>query len=254
MLLCVEYVVLNVAHVEHPAQFFRNIDGGSTHQHRAACLAEQRNLVNNGVEFLARSFEYQVFLIVADDVSVGRNHHHIQFVDVPQFAGFGFGGTGHTCQLVIHAEVILQSNGGIRLGDFSHLHVFFGFQCLVQAVGITATFHHTACLLVHNLHLPFDDHIFFVSLEKGISLEQLIHGVEALRLHGKILCQLVLGLVLLGLVQILVGIYFYDSGSHVGHYKKGGIFLPFGQKFGAALGEFYPAIFLVYGKQQRFVH
>ena len=28
--------------------------------------------------------------------AVGRDHYHIQFVDVPEFAGFRFGCTGHT--------------------------------------------------------------------------------------------------------------------------------------------------------------
>ena len=65
----------------------------------------------------------------------GRDHGHVQFVDFPQFSGLGFGGAGHSGQLVVHAEEVLQGDGGYRLGFVLQLDALLGLECLVQAVG-----------------------------------------------------------------------------------------------------------------------
>ena len=56
-----------------------------------------------------------------------------QLVDLVELFGLGQGGTGHAGQLVVHAEVVLQRDGGV--GDVLRLDLdtFLGFHGLVQA-------------------------------------------------------------------------------------------------------------------------
>ena len=177
VLLGVEYVVVNVAHAEQTAQFFGNIHRSCTHQYGATRVAEAHNFVNHCIVFLLGRFEHQIIHVLTGHGAVGWDNGYLQFVDVPQFFGFGFSSTGHTRQLVVHAEEVLEGNRGIGLGDFSHLDVFLGFQGLVQTVRIPAAFHHPASLFIYNLDLTFHDDIIFVNFEDGVSLEQLTDGV-----------------------------------------------------------------------------
>src|SRR5882672_487264 len=80
--------------------------------------------------FLRAIDDVRVFL--AQQVAVGRDHHHFQFVDLVELGGFGLRGAGHARQLLVHAEVVLESNGGQRLRLTLHFHFFLGFNGLVQ--------------------------------------------------------------------------------------------------------------------------
>ena len=71
---------------------------------------------------------------------------------------------------MIHTEVVLQRDGGKRLGGGFYFDMLLGFDGLVQSVGVTAAFHDTAGLLVDDFHLVVDDHIFVVALEEGVGL------------------------------------------------------------------------------------
>ncbi len=54
-------------------------------------------------------------IFLADHRLVGRDHRHVQLVDLLEFGGFGFRRAGHAGQLLVHAEVVLEGDGGQRL-------------------------------------------------------------------------------------------------------------------------------------------
>ena len=109
---------------------------------------------------------------------VGRYLHHVEFVDIPEFARLGDSGTCHTSELVVHTEVVLQGDGGVCLCGCFHVDVFLSLHCLMQAIRPAAAFHDTACLLIDDLHLVVDDHVVDVFLEQSVSLQQLLYGVH----------------------------------------------------------------------------
>ena len=80
-------------------------------------------------------------------------HGDVEVVDLLEFGGFRFGRTGHAGQLLVHAEVVLEGDGGEGLILALDLDVFLGFDGLVQAVGPAAAGHQAAGELV-------DDHDF----------------------------------------------------------------------------------------------
>ena len=83
---------------------------------------------------------------------------------------------------MIHTEIILQGNGSERLSRRFYLHPLFRLDGLMQPVRITTAFHDTACLLVDDLHLPVDDYVFVVFLEKRVGFQQLVDCVHAFAL------------------------------------------------------------------------
>ncbi len=67
-----------------------------------------------------------------------------QLVDLLELGGFGFGRTGHAGQLLVHAEVVLEGDGGERLVLALDLDAFLGLDRLVQAVAPAPARHQAA--------------------------------------------------------------------------------------------------------------
>ena len=58
---------------------------------------------------------YGVIQILSGDRLISRYHHYVHVVDLAEFLFFRLGRTCHTCQLIVHTEIILQSDGSQRL-------------------------------------------------------------------------------------------------------------------------------------------
>jgi hypothetical protein len=95
-------------------------------------------------------------------------------------AGFGVGRTGHAGQLVVHAEVVLEGDGGQGLVFVFDADVFLGLQGLVQAVAVAPARHEAAGELVHDDDLALFDDVVHVALEHGVGLEGLVDMVQQL--------------------------------------------------------------------------
>jgi len=189
--LSVQHLTGDMTHVEHLLQQFGYLNGGCTHQNGATSLTHLHNLVDDRIILLASRLVDAVVHIVTDHGLVGRNLNNIQLIDVPELASLRRSGTRHTSQLVVHAEVVLQRDGGKGLSSSLDLHVLLSLDSLVQAIAPATTFHDTTCLLVDNLYLTVDDHIFVVLVEHAVGLQQLLQGVDTLRLHCIVLQHLV---------------------------------------------------------------
>ena len=190
--LGVQYLMRNIAHVEHLAQELRNLYACGTNQYRAACVAHSFNLFDYGFIFFACCLVNTVVEVVASDRAVGRNLYDIEFVDVPEFASLCACGTGHTRQLVVHTEIVLKGDGSEGLSGSLDMHMLLSLDSLMQAVAPTTTIHDTASLLVDNLYLAIHNDIFVVFVEHGVSLEQLLESVHTLTLHAIVSQELIL--------------------------------------------------------------
>ena len=238
----IQYVVLDFAHGQHLAQHFGDFNGSGTYQDRTSGFYHLLDFFDNGFVFFAFGFVNAVVHVVTGNGAVGRDNDYIQFVDVPKLACFRFGSTGHTGQLVIHTEVVLQGNRRESLCGGFHLHAFFGFDGLVQTVGVTAAFHDTSGLLVHNLHLTVDYHILVVFLEHGVSLQQLVDGMYTLALDGEVSHKGVfLGKAFL-VRQALFIFQLGELGGDVGKHEECGV-------FGVATNQVYTLVGQVYAVQ-----
>ena len=150
MLLCIQYVMLHTALLQHGADFFGVFDGNGTNQNRLALFVCLRNTVCDSLELGSFRTKDFIFTVNSGNRTVGRNFHYVHVVDITEFIFFGLGCTGHTCQLVIHSEVILQGNGSQGLGFGTYEYAFLGFDGLVEAVAVTASVHETSGKFVNN--------------------------------------------------------------------------------------------------------
>ncbi len=243
MQLGVEHIVFDTAHLEHFAQEFRYFNRGCTYQYRTAFFYQAFDFFDYGAVLFFLGFVHAVVHVDTCNRTVGGDGNHIKFVDVPELAGLCFGCTGHTGQLVIHAEVVLQRDGGKGLCSGLDFHSFLGLDGLVQAVGVASAFHDTACLFVDNLDFVVVDNVFYVFLKQCVCLKQLGHGVYALGLYGIVLHQFVFaGLAFSGIGQV------FELGKlrcYVGKHKEGWVFDFAGEFVDAFVGEFYAAVLFV---------
>ena len=176
----IQHIMRNTAHSEHTAQKLTHLHRGRTHQYRTAFANQFLDLSYHGIVFLALGAVNAVVHIDAGNRTIRRNHHHIEFVDIPELTRFRLGRTGHTREFVVHTEIILQGDGSKRLGSGLHFHVFLCLHSLMQTIRPAATLHDTARLLIYDLHLVVHHHIIHILLKKRISFQELINGMNAL--------------------------------------------------------------------------
>ena len=88
---------------------------------------------------------------------------------------------------MVHTEVVLQGNGSKGLGCSLDFYMLFSLDSLMQSVRPATALHDTASLLVDNFDLTVNDHILVVLVEHAVSLEQLLQGMDALRLYSIVL-------------------------------------------------------------------
>ena len=88
-----------------------------------------------------------------------------------EFARLRIRRTGHTCQHVIHPEIILESDRGQRLVLVGHFEMFFGFQRLMQAITVAASWHEATGELIDDKNFSPLDHIVNIFFEHRVSFE-----------------------------------------------------------------------------------
>ena len=220
--LGVQDIMFNMSAGQDVGKQLRDFNRGGTHQHGSAHFMQPQNLIHYSGIFLTFGLIDQVIGIHTDNRLVGRNHHDIEFVDVPELARFRFSGTGHAGQLFVHAEVVLQGDGGIRLCGSLHLHIFLRLDSLVQPVGVAAALHDTASLLIHNLHLVVDDDVFHIFVEHGVGFQQLMDSVDTVGSDSVVVIDFLFAGQLFVRSEVFL-LQFGDLGTHIGHDEHLGL-------------------------------
>ena len=126
--------MFDLTHAQHTAQQLGYLDRCRTHQYRTACFDHLDYFFDDGIVFLALGAIDTVVHIDTGDRLVGRDNDYIELVDVPELACLGLGCTGHTAQLVVHTEVVLERDGRKSLGSSLDLDVLLGLDSLVESV------------------------------------------------------------------------------------------------------------------------
>ena len=217
----VKQLVFDAATGQHAAQQLGYFDRDRAYQYRQAELMQPVYLFDEGVVFFAFGAVDLVLLVKAANGSVGGDDRDVELVDLPQFAGFGFGGAGHTGQFVIHAEEILQGDGGDRLGLVLQLDSLLGLQCLVQTVGEAPPRLWSAGGLVDDNYPPvFGDEVLHVLFEEGIGFHQLVDIVHRLALFCIFAVRRFLLECLLLVAQVFVGADHFDIDADIGQHEE----------------------------------
>ena len=152
----------------------------------AVCVAAVflHDAVDDGLELFFFRAINNVAILRADQRTVGGNDHHVQAVNLPEFFRFGFRRAGHARELLMHAEIILEGDGGERLILALDLHAFFGLDRLMQPVGPPAPGHLAAGEFIHDDDLAVVHDVINVALIEGMRAEGLIDVVDGLHVRG----------------------------------------------------------------------
>ena len=120
-------------------------------------------------------------MVDTGDRTVRRDLNDVELIDLAELFLFRQCRTGHTGELFIKAEEVLEGDRGKRFAFALHADVFLGLDCLVQAFIIAAAIHQTAGELVHDDDLPVAHHIVHVALHHAARLNGL---VDVMRQRG----------------------------------------------------------------------
>ena len=151
MVLGVQDAVLDAVPLEIARQAFRFLDGDGADEHRLPALVAVLDLFHDRLEFLFFSPVDDVGVIGPDHGPVGRDHVHIQVVNLGELAGLRVGGA--------HDDPFRPGAGSL--------------DRLVQAVAPPAAGHQAAGELIHDDHLAVLDDIIHVPFVQRVSLERL---------------------------------------------------------------------------------
>ena len=173
MHLRVEHIVRYLTHTQQLAYSLRMLDRGGTNQDRLPLGVKLRHLVGRRDIFLLRRLIDGIRLVDADHRPVCRDHDDLEPVYLLEFFRLGERGAGHTGELLVHAEIVLQRDCRERLILASHLHALFSLDSLVKTVRIAAAEHQAPRKFVYDDDLAVLDDVMDVTLEEVMRLKRL---------------------------------------------------------------------------------
>ena len=178
--LGVEDVVLDSALGKNTRELLGILDGNSADQARLSLGVALLDVGGNCSELRVNRAVHQIIVVHSLDRLVGRDHLDGNVIDLAELCVLGHGGTGHAGELVIHEEVILESDGGECLVLLANDHAFLCLYGLMQALGVAPALHNAAGELIDDLDLAVDDNILLVTVEHVLRLKGLLQVVDEL--------------------------------------------------------------------------
>ena len=177
MLLCVENVVGDLCLFQKAGKVFRTVNGNGTHKYRLPLLVALADLFHDGAILSGGGLIHNVGMIHSRQGTVGGDLHYVKIIDLAKLRLFGQGGTGHTGKLAVQTEIILEGNGCQCFGFLLNIHPFFGFDGLMETLGIASTGHHTTRKGIHDDNLTVLDHVVLVAVHRTTGSDGLIDMV-----------------------------------------------------------------------------
>ena len=135
----------------------------------------------------------------------------------------GFSSTGHTRELIVHAEIVLDGDGRHSLSFLLDGNALFGFESLMQSIGVAASGHQASGMLIDDHNFAILNDVVDIFLKEAVRLEQLAQVMETLALGGKLLLKSVFALGFLIISKGLIGVDAVDLSQHIGHDEGVGV-------------------------------
>ncbi len=177
----VEHLVGDASVLEQGRQQLRLLDGDGADEHRLASLITLDEILYDGVEFGPLGHVHHVGLIGPHHRLVGRHRNNGEAVDLGELSRFGQGGPGHAGELLVHAEVVLQGDGGEGLVLFLDAHTLLRLDGLMQALRIAPSLKDAPGELVDDLDLAVGDDVIDVAAVQLLSPQpnvQVVHQID----------------------------------------------------------------------------
>ena len=173
VLLGVEDVVFDAVPAQEAGEPLGLFDGNRADEDRLAALVAVLDLFDDGGKlFFLRPVD-DVGVVQPDHLAIGRDHVDVEIVDLGKLRRFRVGRAGHAAELLVHAEIVLEGDGGQRLILVGDLHAFFGFDGLVQPVAPAAARHESPGEFIDDDDLAVFHDIVDIAFVERVGLERL---------------------------------------------------------------------------------
>ena len=136
------------------------------------------DLLDDRAVFSVLRLENGVRVVDAGAGLVRRNFDDIEIVDGDKLLLLGQRRTGHTGELAVEAEVVLEGDRCERFALSLDVHVLLGLNGLMQAFAVTAAQHQTAGEFVDDDDLAVFHDVVDVALHNAVRLDGLIDVVR----------------------------------------------------------------------------
>ena len=167
----VQNIVRHATTLQHSAELLGLRNGGGANQNRLTSLMALFNLAHSCLIFSQTCLVDYVRSIHTNHGLIGGNNNYGQVVNLHKLLLLGLGSTGHTSQLLVHTEVVLEGDGSQSLAFALHLYAFLSFNCLVQALREAATKHQAAGEFINDDNLAILNHVIAVAVHQSFSLQ-----------------------------------------------------------------------------------
>ena len=164
-------------------KFFGLFHRGGAHENRLPRLVAFLDIFNDGAELPGPRGINQIEVILADHRLVRGDRHHAEIVGRGKLLRLGLCGTGHTGQLVVQAEVVLQRDRGEGLVLRLDLHTFFGFDSLVHALVVTTPREYATGVLIDDQDLTVLDDVVLIAFEELLGLNRVVEVADQRRIE-----------------------------------------------------------------------
>ena len=174
VVLRVEHFVLHSALGEKLRQVFALLDARCSDQHGLALLVARVDVLNDLAELGLLVLVNEVGLVPADHRLVRRDWNDPELVGAHELRGLGLGRTGHPGELLVQAEVVLQSDGRKSLVLGLDRNPFLRLDRLVDALVVATADQDAAGVLIDDEHFAVHDDVVLVALEQRRSLDGVV--------------------------------------------------------------------------------
>ena len=169
---------LQPAAIEHGRDSLGLLDRHRADEHRPSLGVLLDNLGHDRVPLFLLGAEDEVGVLDPPERTIRRDDDDIELVDLRELFGLGVGRAGHTRQLAVFAEIVLEGDGRERLVLALDLDLFLGLDRLVQPVAPAPAGHQAAGELVHDDDFAVLDHVVDVALEQRVRAQRLVGVME----------------------------------------------------------------------------
>lgn len=135
------------------------------------------NVIDDCVEFRGLGLVDEVVHILSYHGLVGRNLHDVERIYLLEFLALRHSRTGHTGELVVESEVVLECNGRKRLALVLNIDALFCFDSLVQTLIVASAEHDASSELVDYEHLSVLHDVVDIAAHDAYSLYRLVDVV-----------------------------------------------------------------------------
>ena len=178
VVLRVQEVVLDALAGEKIGELFVLLDRHRADQNGLPLGVAFFHLLDDGAILCRLGLVDDVGVVDTGDGTVCRDLDDVEVIDCAEFFFLRQCRTGHTGELAVEAEVVLEGDGRKGLALACDLHVLLGLDRLMKTFAVAAAEHQSAGELVDDDDLTVLDDIVDIALHRAVGLDGLVDVVR----------------------------------------------------------------------------